>query len=85
MLNEELVEAAQRGDKEEVARMVDEEGTDANSTDMVRVCVLCLLILVLFGIAWKNCSHLVFLQRPLGGGTRAIGSRSESNDQDQRK
>ena len=50
----ELHEAAKRGDMDEVERILDEEGVDVNQ---VSVCVLCLLILVLFGIVRRHCSH----------------------------
>ena len=57
MSTSELLGAAERGDKNKVERIVDEEGVEVDSEDEVSVCVLCLLILVLFGIASKNCSH----------------------------
>ena len=60
MSTEELLEAACDGDKEEVARLVDETGVEVDSKDSVSVCVLCLLILVLFGIEGKNFSHDIF-------------------------
>ena len=85
MSAEELYEAVFDGDKDEVERLVDEEGVDVNSKDRVSVCVLCLLILVLFGIGWNYTSHVVFLERPLGRGTRAAGSRSEPIDQEHGK
>ena len=50
MSAEELYEAVFVGDKNEVERILDEEGVDVNSKNRVSVCVLCLLILVLFGI-----------------------------------
>ena len=52
----ELFQAAQRGNKDEVARLVDEEGVDVDSKDEVSVCVLCLLILVLF---WDSLESLL--------------------------
>ena len=39
MSAEELCEAAKRGNKDEVERLVDEEGVDINSTDDVSVCL----------------------------------------------
>ena len=56
MSTEELYEAAIRGDKKKVARLLDEEGVEVDFKDFVSVCVLCLLILVLFGIVWTHCS-----------------------------
>ena len=76
----ELLEAARRGDRNEVERLVDEEGVAVDSKNKVSVCVLCLLILVLFGIEWKNCSHLGLSLRPLERRTSAIESRSEPTD-----
>ena len=86
MSKKELHEAAGRGDMDEVKRLLDEEGVDVNSKDeRVSVCVLCLLILVLFGIEWIHCSHLLFYQRPLECGASTAGSKSEPNDQELRK
>ena len=79
---EELLRASKKGYVEKVTILVDEEGVDVDSEDEVSVCVLCLLILVLFGIVWNHSSHLVFLLWPLGGGTGAIRSRSEPVDQE---
>ena len=56
----ELLEAARRGVKNEVERMLDEEGVEVDSMDLVSVCVLCLVILLLFGIVWIDRSRLVF-------------------------
>ena len=77
MSTKKLCEAATRGDKNEVERLLDEEGVDANSKDSVSVCVLCLLIFVLFGIEWKNCPFLLLWLWPLGRGAYAARSRSE--------
>ena len=81
----ELLAAARRGNASKVARLVDDERVDVNSKDGVSVCVLCLLILGLFGIEWKNCSHVFLSRRPLERGTRTVGSRSEPDDQGQGK
>ena len=78
---EELCRATRRGDRDEVARLVDEEGVKVDSI-LVSVCVLCLLILVLFGIVWMDCSHEIFSEQSLGRVSRAIGSRSEPSDQE---
>ena len=80
MSTKELHEAAQRGNRNEVARLVDEEGVEVDSEDRVSVCVLWLLILVLFGIEWNHCSHVFLWERPLERRTRAAGSRSEPYD-----
>ena len=77
-----LLEASKQGDRNEVARMVDEEGEEVDSKDGVSVCVLCLLILVLFGIVWIHCGHEVFSAWSLGCIPGASGSRSEPVDQD---
>ena len=82
---EELLKAARRGDKNEVARLVDEEGVEVNSKDSVSVCVLCLLILVLFGIEWMHCSHSLFFEWPFGRRAGAAEPRSEPADQDRGK
>ena len=85
MLTDKLLHrAAKRGYIGEVARL-DEEGLEVDSADRVSVCVLCLLILVLFGIGWVDCSHFIFYQWPPGRRTRAAGSRSEPIAQDQCK
>ena len=82
MSAEKLCEAAKQGDLDEVARLLDEEGVEVDSMDGVSVCVLCLLILVLFGIVWIHCGHEVFSAWSLGCIPGASGSRSEPVDQD---
>ena len=76
MSGNELWRVALDGDDNQVVRLLDEEGVDIDSTDRVSVCLLWLLILVLFGIEWKNCPDGIFLW-PLERVTRAAGSRSE--------
>ena len=78
---EELLKASTRGDREEVARLVDKERVDVDSMNRVSVCVLCLLILVLFGIGWRNCSDVFLSIWSLERGTSTIGSRSEPDAQ----
>ena len=50
MSGEELWIVALDGDADQVARLLDDEGSNVNSMDEVSVFVLCLLILMLFGI-----------------------------------
>ena len=54
MSSNELLGAAQDGDADQVTRMLEETGVKVDSKDKVSVCVLCLLILVLFGIVWND-------------------------------
>ena len=54
-----LRRAAEIGDKDLLVWVFDEEEEHVNSEDRVSVCVLWLLILLLFGIVWMDCSHLV--------------------------
>ena len=54
MSSNQLLRAVDRGDVEKVTRMLDETGVKVDSKDKVSVCVLCLLILVLFGIVWND-------------------------------
>ena len=54
MSSNQLLRAVDRGDVEKVARMLDETGVKVDSKNDVSVCVLCLLILVLFGIVWND-------------------------------
>ena len=77
---EELLEAAEGGDRDEIERILDEEGVEVDSEDEVSVCVLWLLILVLFGIEWNDCAHVFLWERPLGPGADVIGSRSDPYD-----
>ena len=48
------------GDARGLAWIIDKEGVEVDSQDEVSVCVLCLLILVLFGIDGRNCPHEFF-------------------------
>ena len=80
--DEEVWRFAMRGERDVVERMLDEEGVDVDSKDEVSVCVLYLLILVLFGIVWKNFPLFMFPAGPVGCVASAGGSRSEPADQE---